>query len=81
VLGLMSISLLMPGASTSSGPIEKVITIFLGIVLILLGVAGDRFTISGFMKGAPEKARTVPRWIGRAIFVPLGIWLLYRSFF
>jgi hypothetical protein len=74
-------SLLMPGASTSNGLVEKVLTIFIAVVLIIVGVAGDRFTIGGYMKGVPEGARNVPRWIGWVIFLPVGFWLLYRAFF
>ena len=77
----MSISLLMPGATTSSGPVEKVFTVSIAIVLLIIGIAGDRFTLSGYMKGSPKGATAVPRWLGRAVFLPIGMWLLYRAFF
>jgi len=78
---LTSISLLMPVVRGSEGFWERGVSLFIAVALIFLGLAGERFAIGGYLKGTPPEAKTVPRWVGRLVLVPLGIWVLYRAFF
>ena len=57
---------------------EKGVSLFLGLLLLFVGISGTRFTISGYMKGSPN-GRRIPDWLGRLVFIPAGIWVLYRA--
>jgi len=55
------------------------ITIVLGIVVIVVGITAKRFN-PAFMRETKADEKPTPRWLGRTIYIAVGIWCIYMGF-
>ena len=57
---------------------QGIITILLGLAVIVVGLTAKRFN-PAFMRETREHEKT-PRWLGRTIYLAVGIWCIYMGF-
>jgi hypothetical protein len=55
----------------------KIFLLILGAVTIVYGFMTPRFYPGAF--GVGDRARTIPKWVGRLWFSLIGLWLIYMG--
>jgi hypothetical protein len=58
---------------------QGIITILLGIAVIVVGMTAKRFN-PAFMRETRPDEKPTPRWLGRTIYLAVGVWCIYMGF-